>query len=204
MFEIKPGVIFTGENPGMTLYRPDSEDVVAKVSYWRCVFSEFGAGNVLIAWVDPDDPVLDGLPNHMILTDNVPLAYFVWDAFTRYLPEFDGYDLSDVKPQHARFSCESDARWFMRVTANTGETMFEAAWWDVLGYTLRTRDAWDLGGRRMDLSTVIGPCASGAFRVNSRPVGGEVRADRAQQPPSSSAFLAFSETWSERSGAPGE
>jgi len=201
MFEIKSGVLFTGENPGITLYRPDSDAVVAKVSYWRCVYSEFGAGNVMLIWVDPDEPVLDGMPHRMLLTDNLPLAYFAWDTFTRYFPEFEGYDLSDVKPRNARFSAESDARWFMRVTANTGDAMFEAAWWDILGYTLRTRNAWILGGRLMDLTTVIGPCASGAFRINSRPVAGEVRADRLKSPPSSSAFLALSETWTERAGS---
>jgi hypothetical protein len=203
MFEIKSGVVFAGENPGMTLYRPESDVVVAKVSLWRCVYSEFGAGSVLIAWVEPDELVLDGLPNRMILTDNLPLAYFAWDTFTRHFPEFEGYDLSDVNPKHARFSSESDARWFFRSTANTGDAMFEAAWWDVMGYTLRTRADWDLGGHRMDLSTVIGPCASGAFRINSRPVAGEVRTDRTGEQPSSSAFLAFAETWRERVGTSG-
>lgn len=39
-------VIFSGENPGLTLYKPGTEQVVAAASYWRCVYSEHGFGSM--------------------------------------------------------------------------------------------------------------------------------------------------------------
>ncbi|MCC6935054.1 MAG: hypothetical protein IT333_00955, partial [Thermomicrobiales bacterium] len=47
-------IVFSGENPGLTLYKPGTDQVIAKVSYWRCVYSAAGDGNATLIWVDPE------------------------------------------------------------------------------------------------------------------------------------------------------
>ncbi|MGI8975606.1 MAG: hypothetical protein ACR2GS_02645 [Thermomicrobiales bacterium] len=39
---LKRDVVFAGENPLLMLYAPDTEELVAVASYWRCSYSARG------------------------------------------------------------------------------------------------------------------------------------------------------------------
>ncbi len=192
-------VIFSGENPGLTLYRPGTEQIVAAASYWRCVYSDRGEGNALIIWFDPAGAELGPFPPQAIFTDNPGVARLVTDRFTQYFGAFRDRGFAELQPVHARFFQESDSRWYHRVVCNPGNGVIELTWWDVMDYQMRLRQDYQLGDTRWDLATVICPCASARIEVNNRAVAGEVRSTREGPQPASSAFLAFSETWVERS-----
>ncbi len=188
-------VVFSGENPGLTLFQPNSDQRVAAASYWRCVYSEHGEGNVLLIWVDPDAPGgAHGL--HAIYTDNPGVASLVTNQFTRHFAGFDALGFDTIEPEHARFFQDSDSRWYHRVTCNTGDEVIELVWWDVLDYQRVHRTDYQLGENSWELMTVICPCQEAEIRVSNIPVGGEVRT-RTNDDGSvgSSCFLAFSETW---------
>jgi hypothetical protein len=191
-------VIFSGENPGLTLYKPGTEQVVAAASYWRCVYSEHGEGNALLIWVDPDGSELGDLAPHAIYTDNPGVAKLVAERFTQHFGTFSEHGFGSMEPTHARFFQESDSRWYHRVVANPGSNVIELVWWDVAEYQMVNRKDYQLGPSTWDLATVICPCKSAEIRVSNQPVAGEVRFKSEGDQASSSSFLAFSETWVEK------
>jgi hypothetical protein len=191
-------VIFSGENPGLTLYKPGTEERVAAISYWRCVYSAHGEGNAMLTWVDPDGSGLGDLAPHAIYTDNPAMAKLVTERMNRHFGGFSDLGFENLEPKLARFWQESDSRWYHRVVCNDGGGVVELVWWDVADYQPVVRQGFELGGTKWDLTTVICPCRSASVTVNNRPVPGEVRLRTNQQgQPGSSCFLAFSETWSE-------
>lgn len=190
-------VIFSGENPALTLYQPGTEQIVAAASYWRCVYSPQGEGNALLLWIDPEASGLGELAQTVIYADNAGVARLVADRFTQHFGQFRNRGFDRIEPRPARFFQESDSRWYHRVACNSGQGVVELTWWDVLDYEMRYRPDYQLGPSRWELHTVICPCASARIQVNNHTVPGEVRAKREATPPSSSAFLAFSETWLE-------
>jgi hypothetical protein len=193
-------VVFSGENPGLTLFKPGTEERVAAISYWRCVYSEHGEGNALLTWVDPRAGGLgDQEAYAAIYTDNPAMARLVTERFNRHFGGFSDLGFEKVEPTQARFFQESDSRWYHRVVANDGSGVIELVWWDVMEYQHVIRQDFELGGAKWDLTTVICPCRSARVTVNNRPLEGEVRTRiNAQGQPGSSCFLAFSETWSSK------
>jgi hypothetical protein len=191
-------VIFSGENPGLTLHRPGSEEVVASASYWRCVYSEHGEGNALIIWADAAGSGLGESAPKAIYTDNPGVARLVTDRFTQHFGTYQNRGFDTLETTAARFFQESDSRWYHRVACNTGSSVIELTWWDVVDYQMVNRSEYQLGPSSWDLATVICPCRNATIMVNNHAVNGEVRLNESGARPSSSAFLAFSETWVER------
>ncbi len=189
-------VVFSGENPGLTLYKPGTEERVAAVSYWRCVYSEHGEGNAMLIWVDPDGSGLGELAPHAIYTDNPGVAKLVTERFTRHFGGFNELGFENIEPTHARFFQESDSRWYHRVVCNDGSGVIELVWWDVADYQQVLRQGYTLGDTSWDLMTVICPCNKADVMINNHKVEGEVRTRTGDDGrPGSSCFLAFSETW---------
>lgn len=190
-------VVFSGENPGLTLFKPNSDERAAAASYWRCVYSEHGEGNVLIIWVDPESAAGDLAP-HAIYTDNPGVAKLVTERFTRHFDGFNQLGFENIEPTYARFSQVSDSRWYHRVVCNDAEKVIELLWWDVVDYQATDRQQFNLGGTDWHLMTVICPCESAQILISNQPVDGEVRTRTNDDgSPGSSCFLAFSETWDE-------
>lgn len=190
----KTGVVISGENPGLTLYRPGTDDVIVRASYWRSVYSAGGDGNALLIWVNPDDAPEGLTAPHAIYTDNPAMARIVTDRFTQYFGGFDQLGFGGMQTSLARFTQDGDGRWYHRVTCNTGDMMLELTWANPLQHNLLQRDNYELGPSSYTLATVICPCAFGSLAMNEHTLAGEARVTEGETM-SSSAFLAFSETW---------
>lgn len=192
-------VVFSGENPGLTLFKPGTEERVAAVSYWRCVYSAHGEGNAMLVWTDKTASGLGDNAPHAIYTDNPGVARLVAGRFTQHFGGFTDLGFGTMEPTFARFFQESDSRWYHRVVANHGGGVVALEWSDVLDYQQTLRQDFELGGTKWDLMTVICPCKSASVTVNNQRVDGEVRTrTNSQGAPGSSCFLAFSETWVEK------
>jgi hypothetical protein len=193
-------IVFSGENPGLTLYKPGTEQVVAAASYWRCVYSNAGEGNALLIWVDPESSGIGSAAPHAIFADNAGVARIVAERFTQHFGTFSAHGFGSMESTWARFFQESDSRWYHRVVANTGESVIELTWWEVADYQMVNRKDYALGPSTWDLATVICPCREATISIDNQPVSGEVRFTAAQgdEQAKSSAFLAFSETWVEK------
>ncbi|MDQ3549577.1 MAG: hypothetical protein M3439_12255 [Chloroflexota bacterium] len=193
----KQTIVFSGENPGLTLYKPGTEQVIAAVSYWRCVYSEFGDGNATLIWVDPQESGLGDLAPHAIYTDNPRVGRLVADRFTQHFGTFKDLGFGEMETPSARFFQEGDGRWYHHVVTNTGDAVIDLNWWDIIQHELVQRTDYEVGPTKWDLATVICPCKSASIMVNNKSVTGEVRWKDDDSGTNSSAFLAFSETWRE-------
>jgi hypothetical protein len=188
-------VIFSGDNPGITLMKPGTDQRVAVVAYWRCAFSAYGEGNALLIWVDSDFSGLGARAPQAIYTDNPGMAKEVTDRFSVHFPRLQDLGFETMEPQHARFDRDSDSRWYYRAVCNTNASIIELAWWDILDQQMLKQEALTHGGELWDLYAVMCPCASASIRINDQLIPGEVRSDNAGEKPSSSTFVALSETW---------
>lgn len=188
--EVRRPVFLCGENPALTLFEPGTDRAVAAASYWHCTDSPAGTGHALILWIAGS-----GEETSAIYTDHPPLARRMVDDLTRHFPEFEGIPVADLPVVSGvcghifdgttyRVECQSEAHWI------------ELAWSGPLDRKQIVWPGFPAGQATFDLTTVICPCASAGLRVDGRPIIGEVRLGESRDGhPTSSAFLAFAETW---------
>ncbi|HEV2127079.1 MAG TPA: hypothetical protein VGR22_00495 [Thermomicrobiales bacterium] len=198
---VKPDVAFAGDNPLLMLYRPDTEEVIAVASYWRCAWSPEGAGEALVIWVDPAASGLDEQAPAGIFADNTAMAHLVWVQFNSQFDRLQGRGIEDREIQPARFTMLADGIRLHRVTCAAGATTIELEWRDALEAVHMVATP-RVGSSRWEVTNVVLPCAGAAIRVDGIEIAGEVH-----QPEGiyrSSAFLAFAESWVRLADAGGE
>lgn len=188
--QVKRPVIFTGENPGLSLFRREG-DLVAAASYWRCTYSAHGEGNALILWLDRAAVGAGDGTLAAIYADNAPMARFVVEALNQHFGDFQGKGFASVTPEPARFFQESDSRSYHRIAVHADAHRIELVWRNVRDYQQVIGSEMQLGGRSFELATVICPCAEATITVDGLQVEGEVRLTERDGRPQSSAFLAF-------------
>jgi hypothetical protein len=195
MTEIKRPVFFSGENPGMTLYLPGTEQVVAVASYWHCTDSPWGIGRVLVLWLATDTTPISDIGFGGIFTDNLDLAHILVDKLTQHFPEFEEVPTQALKYVTARCGHTYDGTCY-QVQCQVPNTQIEIKWCDVLDRKQIVWPSFPAGNTTYDLTTVICPCRVGHIQVNSNTVDGDVKVVKnAEGLFSSTAFLAFAETW---------
>lgn len=195
MVEGRRPVALCGENPGITLYRPGTEEIVAVAGYWRCVYSPFGDGEAILIWADPDGSGLGEKALHAIYADNLPMARYIVATFNQHFPEFRDFGFGALEPLPARFFQESQSGSYHRAVCHAEGRVVELVWSDPLDRKLLLWPDFACGEQSFDLSTVICPCGSASITVDGRRVAGEVQVVGEGEASQSSAFLAFCETW---------
>jgi len=196
MAKIKRPVFMCGENPGLRLYVPETEQRVAVASYWHCTYSPWGRGNALVLWLD-EQALPEGLSwrSGGIFTDNVSLAHELVGTLTQYFQEFQGLPVTELPYLDA--TCEhvfDGMRYSLRCRAES--VRVEIIWEELLDQKRLDWPQFPAGPVVYDLTTVICPCRAGYIEVNGLSVPGEVQVGQAADGhPSSSAFLAFAESW---------
>lgn len=188
--EIKRPVFLCGENPGMTLYKSDAEQILAIVSYWHVTYSPHGTGNALVMWLDESIPFPAG-----IFTDNIPLAQILVNTLIQHFPEFKNFPISKL-PYHSSH-CEhifKNDRYL--ASCSSGKNKITVEWSEMLDQKSLSWVNFPIGDQNFDLNTVICPCNSGTLSINEINVMGKVKTGlSSDNMPSSSAFLAFAESW---------
>lgn len=193
MNEIKRPVFFSGENPGMTLYAPGTDQPVAVASYWCCTDSPWGVGHTLVLWLGPV-PSADMGRGH-IFTDNLELAQALVKDLTQHFPEFQDIPIETLTYAHAHCEHTFDGACY-QVLCRTPETQVEIEWVEILDRKQVIWPQFPAGKESYDLTTVICPCRIGYIEINGELLAGEVKiAPTKDGRLSSTAFLAFAETW---------
>lgn len=173
-------VILVGANPIVRLF--DGDTVTGFASVWIVEWSPHGRGEVLVLWRDG---------RVRVLGDNLALAGWVTDYFTRHFPEVDGLAWEVGEAEAVPVTVEIDLSVGMTVTAaNVTVTAHE-----VLDRRTFATDAFALDGRDHGLSLLLAPVATGSIRVDGEPVPGTVRREGTPERPASSAFLTAAEVW---------
>ncbi len=193
MSEIKRPVFFSGENPGMTLYVPGTEQRTAVASYWVCTDSPWGVGHVLVLWLGAAHT--KGMGQGGIYTDNLDLAHVLVKDLTQHFPEFQEVPVNALAFTDAHCEHTFDGTSY-RVKCQTTEAKVEIEWTEILDRKQIIWPQFPVGKTVYDLTTVICPCQVGRIQINGKLMPGEAQtALTAGGSPASTAFLAFAETW---------
>ena len=194
MIEIQRPVFVSGENPGLTLYVPGTDQIVAVASYWHCVVSPWGLGHALILWLAPGTATAKGISGG-IFTDNLDLAQGLVNTLIQHFPEFQGIPLTQLNYHEAACEHTYDGNKY-QVTCKTADTRMELEWSNILDRKQVLWGQFPAGPEMYDLTTVICPCGEGQVRLDGVLINGKVQTAQTKEgAPTSSAFLAFSETW---------
>jgi hypothetical protein len=180
----------------MTLYVPGTEQAVAIASFWHVAYSPHGTGNALVLWL-AENP-LPGSPFSPggIFSDNLPLARLLVDTLTRHFPEFRDVDVASLPYLQAQCRQTFNGSDRYTVTCQAESLRIVVEWIDLLDQKLILWPQFPAGAQAFDLSTVICPCRSGAISVDGVAVSGETQTGPASDGHlSSTAFLAFAESW---------
>ncbi len=195
MTEIKRPVFFNGENPGMTLYSPGTEQVVAVASYWHCTDSPWGIGHALVLWLAFEAASAKVIGPGGIFTDNLNLAQTLVMKLTQYFPEFQNIPVETLAYVNAHCEHTYDGECY-RVLCQGPDVRVEIEWSEVLDRKQVIWPRFPAGDAAYDLTTVICPCQVGNIQINDKTTDGEVKVVKTVDGLfSSSAFLAFAETW---------
>jgi len=194
--DVKRPVYVCGENPGMTLYKPDTDHPIAILSYWHITDSPHGTGNALILWLDEvsvSEPVLSFAG---VYTDNVSLAQILAKSLTQYFPEFNGVPVTALPYHEAHCEHNYINGKQYAVTCVSGESKIIVEWLEPLDRRAISIPDFPIGEDIFELHNVVCPCNAGTLMINGEQLQGEIQtAIRADGSPSSTAFLAFAESW---------
>ena len=195
MIEIRRPVFVSGENPGLTLYAPGTDRVMAVTSYWNCVASPWGIGHALVLWLKPEITTDKVAGRLSVFTDNLALAQGLVNSLTQYFTEFQGVQLAQLDYLNARCQHTFDGDRY-HVVCQTDATQIEIVWGKILDRKQVIWSRFPAGSEEYDLTTVICPCDEGQVKIDDVLLDGKVQTTKsAEGVAMSSAFLAFAETW---------
>jgi len=196
---VNPGVVdWSGENPGMYLKESAEGPFVTLISFFRVVRSPHGRGHAAFLLLDSQGEGKDPKRPNLCVTDNEPLARYLKDHFVAYFGAFRGVaGLAHVRFEPgSNFVASGDA-----LTSYTesfrhagGEVRLT---WEGLGDAFLVEFPKDKSatGRHEMFSLFVDAHAVDAS-INGRAVAGRpFPREFAGKKESSTAFLAFSETW---------
>jgi len=191
--DIKDGIVaISGENPVINLSMTGGAPNSTSVSFWRVVYSPVGMGHVcyLTADLSGDGPSKDDL--RMAFTDNDDLFGYIDTAI---MPMLDAaYRKDPVHSWRATFARSGDTRTAWKETIASEKHTIELVWRDFIKpFLLDT----PMGGTRnpYGITSMFLPARAADVIINGTRVAGQPYARMRGTTPSSSAFLAFSETW---------
>ena len=190
-------VDWSGENPGM--YLKDSADgpFTALVSYFRVVLSPHGPGHAVMFLTDPAAPTQEAGHINATYTDNPALASYLIEEFAQYFGTFKPVPgLKDLPIKSAsNFVRSGDTQSTYSESADTDDGKIELSWSDMSEpFFVEYMPASSATGKHemFSLFVTAGSCSAKI---------GNVEAKGSPQPrvmagkESTTAFLAFSETW---------
>jgi len=187
---VKIGKVFvSGENPVIRLLDKPDGTPLAVSSFWRIIWSPVGAGHV--CYVTTGDGKSPG-DLRVALVDNQKLFDYLTNDI---LGTYDkSYLERPFKTIQATFSKSGDALSDWKEVCRSEQYTVELVWRDFYpAFQLDT----PTGGPRnpFGLTSLFIPAKSADLIVNGKKISGNVYPQMLGPAQSSSAFLAFSETW---------
>jgi hypothetical protein len=191
--DVKDGkVAVIGENPGIRLATKEGAAPSTSVSFWRVFQSPAGEGHVCFVTSDVagDGPTPDDI--RLAFTDNEKLAEYV---AMRLMTAFDkAYGEKPFPVRRARFERRGDTTtaWTESLTADGYR--IDLVWRDLLEPFAIESKAGVPHNPFTILSTFV-PAKTAEVVINGKRAAGQATPRMRGTRQSSSAFLAFAETW---------
>jgi len=191
--DVRDGAVAViGENPGIRLSVKEGAPPSTSVSFWRVFYSPAGMGHVCFVTSDigGDGPTPDDI--RLAFADNEKLAEYV---ATRLMTAFDKtYGSRPFPVRRARFARSGDTATAWKETIDADQFSIELVWRDFYEpFAIESRVGVP-DNPYLITSTFI-PARTAEVIVNGRRVTGSATQRMRGTRQSSSAFLAFAETW---------
>ena len=180
-------VRLTGKPDERILSRQDGALQTTRTSHWRVLLSPGGQGHVLFIKSDvANDEV-------RVYSDNIALARWLQEEIESFLfPEFADQTLPVVD---AVFTRSGDVRSFWTESVESDEDSISLTWHDFLEPYMLVVPAGSVPGRTHGVYSCFVPARKAQLTVNGMVAQGEVSQEMRGDKPSTSACLAWSETW---------
>jgi hypothetical protein len=191
--DVKDGkVAVIGENPGIRLAMKEGAPASTSVSFWRVIQSPAGAGHVCFVTSDirGDGPTPDDI--RLAFADNEKLGEYV---ALQLMTAFDkAYGEKPFPVRRARFERSGDTATAWKETLKSDGYTIELVWRDFLEpFAIESRAGVPHNPYTI-LSTFV-PARAADVIINGTRAAGAVTPRMRGTRQSSSAFLAFAETW---------
>ena len=181
-------IVLTGENSFIRLSPEAGGPQTTRTSHWRVLWSPAGAGHAL--FLKSDD--LDG-GGVRVYADNIALArYLQSEIETMLFPEFADASLPVISAQFSRAGDIASA--YCETVAASTETVV-LSWHDFLTPYMLNNPAGEASGRTHGVYSCFFPARQAQITVGDRALPGVVSAEMRGPAQSSTACIAWSETW---------
>jgi len=191
-------VDWSGENPGMYLKGSESGPFITLVSFFRVVTSPHGRGHAAFLLLDPHGEGKGSNRPNVCLTDNEPLAEYLAAGFVSSFGAFrDAKGLRSVRYQPGwDFMTGGDGRTYHAEWFRSAIGQVHLQWNDLSeSFLVDLKPEQSATGKHRMVSLFFDARAVSA-RINGKPVAGKpVPREFVGRRDSSTAFLAFSESW---------
>jgi hypothetical protein len=177
----------TGENSFIRLMDQSGENQTTRSSHWRILWSPGGAGHVLFLQSDLVDDYV------RIYADNIALARWLQDEIESALyPDFADQSLQIID---AEFGKRGDPSTFWTETIESDDDSISLTWHDFMEPYMLVVPAGSASGRPHGVYSCFIPARRAQLTLNGNVASGRVIQDKRGDKDSSSACLAWSETW---------
>ena len=181
-------VVLTGENSFIRLSPEAGGEQTTRTSHWRILWSPGGAGHVLfLKSADLErDPV-------RVYSDNIAMTRYLQDEIESMLfPEFADPNLPVIPAEFSRSGGIESA--YNEIVVASTETVV-LSWHDFLTPFVLNNPAGEASGRTHGVYSCFFPARSAQITVGDRALSGVVSLEARGPAQSSTACIAWSETW---------
>jgi hypothetical protein len=180
-------VRLTGENSFIRLRIEEGGPQITRVSHWRVLWSPGGPGHALFI----KSELIDGAVQ--VYSDNIALARWLQEEIESLLfPEFADQQ-SPVFD--AQFSKTGDGRSFWTEKVESDEDLILLTWYDFMQPFMLRVEAGSVPGRPHGVYSCFVPARRAQVTYNGAVAQGQPFLEMRGDKPSSTACLAWSETW---------
>ncbi len=180
-------VRMTGENSFIRLSAEQGGTLTTRVSHWRVLLSPAGTGHVLYLKSDVvDDEV-------MVYSDNIALARWLQEEIESMLfPEFADQSIPVIE---AEFSRSGDTNSFWTESVESDGDTISLTWYDFGEPFMLVAPSGTTPGRAHGVYSCFVPARRAQITINGEVAQGNVFPETRGDKVSSTACLAWSETW---------
>jgi hypothetical protein len=180
-------VRLTGENSFIRLFVEEGGPATTRVSHWRVLYCPGGPGHVLFIESDVTDSAV------RIYADNIAMTRWLQEEIESLLhAPFANQDIPVVE---ATFSKSGDPRSFWTETVETADERLTLTWYDLGEPFMLTVAAGSVAGRPHGVYSCFVPARRAQVTLNKRVAAGRPIPQKRGDRDSSTACLAWSETW---------
>jgi hypothetical protein len=176
----------TGENSFIRLVQEEGGPQTTRVSHWRVLYSPSGNGHVLFIKSDLIDDEI------RVYSDNIALARWLQGEIESTLfPEFADQSVPVIE---AEFTKTGDARSFWTERVESDDDIISLSWYDFIEPFMLVNPP-GTGGRPHGVYSCFIPALNAQVTINGDVTEGNVVKEMRGDRPTSTACLAWSETW---------